>query len=143
MKWRRREQRRSFLRRRPDGDAVLRRPIDQTICTQYNLHISFTTLVAPRGRRRKDRSGEAIANPRPIQRLRLLPGENTRGICRDLALPTLGGVAFCNRWHLGYACFGDFPRAASHIHPPVSVVDEVAAALTVERASDPAHTAQA
>ena len=50
--------------------------------------------VAPRGRRREERGGQAVSNPRPIQRLRLLPGENTWGICREVALPTLGGVAF-------------------------------------------------
>ena len=83
-------------------------------------------------RRRKERGGQAVSNPRPIQRLRLLPGENTRGICREVALPTLGEVAFCKRWHLRYGCFGDCPRAASHIHPPVSVVDEVAAAFRQE-----------
>ena len=100
-------------------------------------------LVAPRGCRRKDRSGEAIAKPRPIQCLRLLPGENTRGICREVALPTLGGVAFCKRWHLGYTCFGDFPRAASHVHPPVAVVNEVAALMAGERAAEVVPTAQA
>ena len=82
-------------------------------------------------------------NPRTIQRLRLLPGENTRGICREVALLTLGGVALCKRWHLGYACFGDCPRAASHIHSPVAVVDEVAAAMTAERAAELVPTAQA
>ena len=100
-------------------------------------------LVAPRGRRREDRSGESIANPRPIQSLCLLPGENTRGMYREVALPTLGGVTFCNRWHLGYAFFGDFPRAASHVHPPVAVVDEVAAEMTAERAAELVPTAQA
>ena len=74
--------------------------------------------MVPWGRRREDCSGEVIANPRPIQRLSLLPEENTRGICREVALPTLGGVAFCKRWHLGYVCFGDCPRSASHVHPP-------------------------
>ena len=100
-------------------------------------------LAAPRARRREDRSKATIANPRPIHRLCLLPGENTRGICREIAFPTLRGVAFCKRWNLGYACFGDCPRAASRIHLPVSVVDEVAAAMTAERAAEPAHTAQA
>ena len=98
-------------------------------------------LVAPRGRRREDRSGEALANLRPIQRLRLLPGENTRGMCREVDLPTLGGVALCKRWYLEYACFGDCPRAALHVHPPVAVVDEVAAAMTVERAAKLVPTA--
>ena len=99
--------------------------------------------MAPRERRREDRSKEAIANPRPIQCLRLLPGENTRGVCREVALPTLGGFAFYKRWHLGYACFGDCPRAASHVHPPVAVVDEVIAAMTAERAAELVPTAQA
>ena len=92
--------------------------------------------MAPQGRLRKDRSREANANPWPIQRLRLLPGENTQGMYREVALPTLGGVAFCKRWHLGYACFRDCPRAASHVHPPVVVVDEVAAAMMAERAAE-------
>ena len=100
-------------------------------------------LVAPQGRRREDRSGEVITNSRPIQRLRLLPGENTRGMCREVALPTLGGVDFCKRWHLGYACFKDFPRAASHVHLPVAVVDEVAAVMTAERAAEVVPTTQA
>ena len=50
----------------------------------------------------------------------------------EVALPTLGGVAFCKIWHLG-----------SHVHPPVTVVDEVAAAITAERAAELIHTAQA
>ena len=100
-------------------------------------------MVAPWGRRCEDRSGEAIANPRPIQNLRLLPGENTRGMCMEVSLPTLGGVAFCKIWHLGYACFGDCLRAALHIHPPVAVVDEVAAAMTAERAAELVPTEQA
>ena len=45
-------------------------------------------MVAPWGRRCEDRSGEANANPRPIQNLRLLPGENTRGMCMEVSLPT-------------------------------------------------------
>ena len=99
--------------------------------------------MAPRRRRREERGGQVVSNPRPIQRLSLLPGENTRGICREVALPTLGGVAFCKMWNLGYGCFGDCPQAASHIHPPVSVVDEVAAELTAERAAGTATKAQA
>ena len=54
-------------------------------------------LVAAWGRRREDLSGEVIANPRTIQRLRLLPRENTRWMCREVALPTLRGFAFCKR----------------------------------------------
>ena len=99
--------------------------------------------MAPIGRRREERGRQTVSNPRPIQRLHLLPGENTRGICREVALPTLGGVAFCKRWHLGYGCFGDCPRAASHIQPPVLVVDKVVAELTAERAAGTAIAAQA
>ena len=99
--------------------------------------------MAPRGRRREERGRQAVSKPRPIQHLHLLPVENTRGICREVSLPTLGGVAFCKRWHLVYGCFGDCPRAASHIHPPVLVVDKVAASLTAERAAGTATTAQA
>ena len=93
--------------------------------------------MAPRGRRREERGGQVVSNPRPIQSLRLLPGENTRGICREVALPTLGVVAFCKRWHLGYGCFGNCPRSASHIHPLVSVVDEVVEELTANRGRGP------
>ena len=100
-------------------------------------------MAAPWGRRHEERGGQVVSNPRPIQRLHLLPGKNTRGICREVALPTLGGFSFCKRWHLRSGYFGDCPRAASHIHPPVSVVDEVAAALTAERAAGTATTAQA
>ena len=45
-----------------------------------------------------------------------------------MAIPTLSGVAFCKRWHMGYTCFEDCPRAASHIHPTGDIVDEVVAA---------------
>ena len=73
--------------------------------------------IVPRGRRRNNRDGEIIPNPRPIQRLCILGGENKQGMCWDVELPTLGGVDFCKRWHMGYTCFGDFLRAASHLHP--------------------------
>ena len=42
----------------------------------------------------------------------ILIGENTPGMCRDVALPNIGSDAFCKRWHMGYTCFGDCPRAA-------------------------------
>ena len=51
-------------------------------------------MVVPRGRHQNDRNGEVITNPCFIQRLRILSGENTRGMCQDVALLTLGGVAF-------------------------------------------------
>ena len=97
--------------------------------------------MEPRGRRRKERGGQAVSNPRPIQSLHLLPGENTRGICREVALPTLGGVDFFKRWHL-WVLWG-FPAGGFPHPPPLSVVDEVAADLTAERAAGTANTAQA
>ena len=92
-------------------------------------------VIVPRGWRRNDRDGEVIPNPRPIQHLWILIGENTRGVCRDVALPTLAGVAFCKRWHMGYTCFGDCPQAASHHHPVEDIVDKVAAAMEADRAT--------
>ena len=52
-----------------------------------------------------------------------------------MALPTLGGVDFCKRWHMGYTCFGDFPWAASHLHPAGAILDEVAATMATDRAA--------
>ena len=86
-------------------------------------------MIIPRGRRRNYRDGEVVPNPRPIQRLRIFSGENMRGMCRDVALPTLGGFAFCKRRHMGHTCFGDFSQADSHLHPTGAVVHEVAAAM--------------
>jgi len=86
-----------------------------------------------RGGDRRDREGSPVPNPRPIQRLRLKAGENTRGVLRDTALPTVNGCVFCKRWHLGMSCFANCPRAASHVHPPLAVVDTVAAALAAAR----------
>ena len=45
--------------------------------------------IVPRGRRRNDCDREVIPNPCPIQRLHILSGENMRGMCQDVALPTL------------------------------------------------------
>ena len=88
-----------------------------------------------RGGDRREREGSPIPNPRPIQRLRLKAGENTRGVLRDTALPTVNGCVFCKRWHLGMSCFTGCPRAASHVHPPLAVVDTVSLALTTARAA--------
>ena len=92
-------------------------------------------VILLRGGRRNDHNVKVILNPRPIQRLWILIGENTRGVCLDVALPTLGGIAFCKRWHIGYTCFGIFPRAASHHHPAGDIVDKVAAAMEVDQAT--------
>ena len=51
-------------------------------------------VILTRGQRRNDRNMEVIPNPCPIQLLHILSGENTREVCRDVALPTLVGVAF-------------------------------------------------
>ena len=83
----------------------------------------------------QSREGTPVANPRPVQRLRLRQGENTRGVLRSVALPTVNNSTFCKRWHLGMTCFSGCPRALSHVHPPVAVVDTVAAALAAERAA--------
>ena len=98
-------------------------------------------FILPRGRRRNEGTGEVIPNPRPIQCLRILSGENTREICRYVDLPTLGGVAFCKRCHMGYTCFGDGPRAASNLHPAGAIVDEVATVMAADRAAREATAA--
>ena len=82
------------------------------------------------------RDGDQVPNLRPIQRLRLLPSENTRGVLRNTPLPTINGSVFCKRFHLGMVCFAGCPRAASHVHPAIDVVDAVASALTAERAAN-------
>ena len=89
----------------PPAPQILYEPADG----RGKNHGRRGALVAPQGRCRNERNGEAIANLRHIQRLRLISRENTRGMCREVALPTLGGVTFCKRWHMGYACFRDCP----------------------------------
>ena len=81
------------------------------------------------------RDGSPIQNPRPIQRIRLQQGENTRGVLRNVPLPVVNGGVFCKRWHLGMTCFSGCPRARSHVHPPLATVDTVASHLGVERAA--------
>ena len=92
-------------------------------------------MVVPRGQLQNDREGEVFPNPYPIQRLRIHSGENMLGMFRDVSLPTLGGVAFCKRWHMEYTCFGDCLQAASHIHPVGAILDEVAAAMAADKAA--------
>ena len=92
-------------------------------------------MIVRRGRRRNDCNKEVIPNPRPIKRLCILSGENMQGMRRDVALPILDGVAFCKRWHMGNTCFGDFPRAVSHLHPMGDIVDEVAEAIVADQAA--------
>ena len=81
----------------------------------------------------QSREGNPVANPRPIQRLQLRVGENTRGVLRSTALPAINNSTFCKRWHLGMTCFTGCPRVLSHVHPPMAVVDTVAMALAAER----------
>ena len=89
---------------------------------------------APPGQQREGEGGNPCPNPHLIQRLCLFPGENTRGVCRNVTLSILGGAAFCKHWHLGLSCFRDFPWKGSHIHPlVVVVVDKVSAAIAMNR----------
>ena len=88
---------------------------------------------SPPTNRGQSREGDPVANPRPIQRLRLKVGENTRGILRSTSLPAVNNSIFYKRWHLGMTCFTCCPRALSHVHPPPAVVDTVATALVAER----------
>ena len=81
------------------------------------------------------RDGDTIANPRPIPCLRLLPGENTRDALRSTPLLTVNGCTFCKCWHLGMLCWSQCARVASHVPPPNTTINTVAAALTVERAA--------
>ena len=92
-------------------------------------------MIAPRGRRQNDRNREVIPKPLAIQLLRILNGGNMPGMFRDVALPTLGGVAFCKRWHMGYTYFGDLTQAASQLHPAGAIVDEVVAAMAEDKAA--------
>ena len=87
------------------------------------------------GARNSGKEGTPIQNPRPIQRLRLQQGENTRGILRNVPLPVVNGGIFCKRWHLGMTCFSGCPRSRSHVHPPLATVDTVASHLGAERAA--------
>ena len=57
--------------------------------------------------RRIPADGAPNPNPRLIQNLCLLSGDNTRGMCCNIALPVLGGAAFCNQWHMGFTCFAE------------------------------------
>ena len=98
-------------------------------------------VIVPRGRCWNDRNREVIPNPCPIQCLHILSGENMWGMCRDAALPTLGGVAFCKRWHMGYICFRDLPEAASHLHPMGAIMEKVAAMMAEDRAARAATAA--
>ena len=48
------------------------------------------------------REGNPIQNPRPIQRIQLRAGGNTRGALRNVVFPTIiKGCVFCKCWYLG------------------------------------------
>ena len=89
----------------------------------------------PGSGRGSGREGDPIANPRPIPRLRLLAGENTRDVLRRTPLPTMNGCTFCKRWHMGMSCWTRCARVASHKHPPNAIISTVADALVAERAA--------
>ena len=92
-------------------------------------------MIIPRGRHKNDRNREVIPNPRRIQRPGILSWENTRCVCWVVAFPTLSGVALYKSWHMRYTCFWYFPLEASHIHPVGAIVNKVAAAMVVNRAT--------
>ena len=54
--------------------------------------------------------------------------QKTRRMCQNVALPTLGGVAFCIQCNMGFLSFSKCPRKGSHTHPLAAVVDVVATA---------------
>ena len=87
------------------------------------------------GSRNGGRDGAVVINARPIPRFALLPTENTRGVLRSATLPSMHGSVFCKRFHLGLTCYANCPRAASHCHPTIAIVDEVSAALVSERSA--------
>ena len=82
--------------------------------------------------------GNPDSRPRPIQRLRLLPVQNTRGICRKIYLSILGGAALCKLWHMGFRCFKEPPGKGSPIHSLELVIDKVAATMFTSQAPAPA-----
>ena len=84
--------------------------------------------VAP-ARRQRSLEEEPVANPCPVQCLRLLPGDNTRRICWNAALPLVGGTTFCKRWHVVRNCFSECPWRGSQVNPSAAIIDEVAAAM--------------
>ena len=69
---------------------------------------------------------------------RLLPGENTQGICWNIALPIVGGGAFYKRRNMGWNCFLEFPRRGSHVSPLVAIINKMAAAMATTRVPQPA-----
>ena len=90
-----------------------------------------------RGAPPSQRWGGEDDNPCPnlqsVQRLRLLPGKKTLWMCRNVALPILGGAVFCTRGHMGLYYYKECLRKGLHTHPLAEVVDEVAAAMTTAR----------
>ena len=82
--------------------------------------------------------GNPDPNPCPIYRLRLLPVQNTCGICRKIYLSILGGAALCKLWHMGFRCFKEAPGKGSPIHSLELVIDKVAATMVTSQAPAPA-----
>ena len=82
------------------------------------------------GQRQIPANGAPNTNPRLIQRLCLLPRENTHGMCWNIPLPILGGATFFKCWHTGFPCFAEFPRKGLHIHPSKVATNKVASAMS-------------
>ena len=92
-------------------------------------------VIVSRGRHQNNHNGEVITKPRPIKCIRILSWGNTRGMCWDVALPTLGIVAFCKRWYMRYIFFGDCARTALHLQPTGDIVDKVEEVMATYRAA--------
>ena len=84
---------------------------------------------APPRQQKVGADDELCLNPCTIQRLRLLLGENTRGVCWNVVLTILGGAAFCKSWNLGFSCFSKGLQKGSHTQPLAAMVDKVSAAM--------------
>ena len=94
------------------------------------------TLVPPAPRRISP-EGSWVSDMFPIQRLRILLGYNIRGVCRNVALPIVGGAEFCNFRHMGGTCFSECPWKGSNISPPAGIVDKLVVAMVTARATPP------
>ena len=103
-----------------------------------------SNLSAGRGgggtpRQRRIPANEApYPNPNPIQRLCLMPDENTFRMCQNISLSILGGAAFCKLYHAGFTRFTEFPRKGFHVHPLTSLIDKEAVAMATVRGPVPA-----
>ena len=92
---------------------------------------------SPPGQRRVPVDGNPFPNPRPTQRLCLLPGKNTCSIFWNVALPILGGTGFCKHWNMGFFCFDECPQKGSHTHSLAAVVEKILVEMAMATAWAP------